>query len=108
MSKYGAKKTEVNGFTFDSKREAKRYQELLLLAEAGEISGLELQPRFDLMAGNEVLRFKSGRKATYVADFRYKDRANRTVVEDVKGIRTSVYKLKWAIMAAMGIEVREI
>ncbi|MDD3747626.1 MAG: DUF1064 domain-containing protein, partial [Anaerostipes sp.] len=43
-SKYGARKTVIDGITFDSKREAKRYQELKLLEQAGEISYLELQP----------------------------------------------------------------
>lgn len=45
-SKYGAVKTEIDGIVFDSKHEAKRYQELWLLEQAGEITNLRLQVPF--------------------------------------------------------------
>ena len=48
QDKYGNRKVTIDGITFDSKREMKRYCELKLLEKAGEISGLELQPEFDI------------------------------------------------------------
>lgn len=87
-SKYGNVKTTVNGRTFDSKREADRYSELLLLEKAGEISNLELQPEFPVLIGGvEVF--------VYVADFKYWDMKKKLLVtEDAKGFKTPVYRLK--------------
>jgi hypothetical protein len=108
-SKYGAQKTVVDGITFDSKKEAKRYQELKLLERSGEISHLELQPSFKLFCGNEPIKFDSGRQAVYKADFAYFDyKVNRRVIEDAKGFRTPEYKLKRAIVHAMHPMVRII
>lgn len=93
-SKYNAKKTIVDGHPFDSKREAERYCELKLFLKAGEIRNLELQPRFLLQ---DKFKDKTGtthRKIEYVADFMYVDKSGKTVVEDVKGVLTDVYKLK--------------
>ena len=99
-NKFGAKKTVVDGITFDSQREAKRYSELKLLQRAGQISHLELQPAFKLSVGDRPVRFASGRQAVYRADFAYWDGKKR-VVEDAKGFRTAEYKLKRAIVEAM-------
>ena len=94
MHKYNAKKTVVNGITFDSRAEARRYKELLLLQEAGKIEGLELQPSFLLLEAFKC-RGKSYRDTKYIADFMYKETAtNALVVEDVKGVETEVFKLK--------------
>lgn len=93
-SKYRAKKTEVDGIKFDSKREANRYCELKLLEKANEIRNLELQPRFLLQ---DKFKDKTGtthRKIEYVADFMYVDKDNKKIVEDVKGVLTDVYKIK--------------
>ena len=93
-SKYNAKKTNVDGIKFDSIREAERYCELKLLEKAKEIRDLELQPRFLLQ---DKFKDKSGtthRKIEYVADFMYIDKCGKTIVEDVKGVLTDVYKLK--------------
>ena len=93
-SKYNAKKTIVDGHPFDSKREAERYCELKLFLKAGEIRDLVLQPRFLLQ---DKFKDKSGtthRKIEYVADFMYIDKCGKTIVEDVKGVLTDVYKLK--------------
>lgn len=93
-SKYRAKKTNVDGIEFDSKREADRYCELKLLEKANEIRNLELQPRFLLQ---DKFKDKTGtthRKIEYVADFMYVDKDNKKIVEDVKGMMTDVYKLK--------------
>lgn len=93
-SKYHNRKVMVDGVTFDSKREARRYCELKVRADAGEIAGLVLQPRFELQPGFEK-GGKKYRKIEYVADFMYTDlEIEETFVEDVKGMKTDVYKLK--------------
>lgn len=93
-SKYRAKKTIIDGIKFDSKREANRYCELKLLEKAKEIRDLELQPRFLLQDKFVDKQGKTHRKIEYVADFMYVDKDNNTIVEDVKGVMTDVYKLK--------------
>ena len=90
-SKYKAIKTEVDGIVFDSKKEAKRYQELRLLERAGEISNLELQPKY-------VITINGQKVCTYVGDFRYFTNSKR-VVEDCKGFRTPVYRLKRKLLS---------
>lgn len=104
-TKYRNRKTVIDGITFASKREARRYAELRLFEALGRISELELQPRYTF-----PVRFDNGRRAAYVADFRYKDcDTNELVVEDVKGVRTAVYKLKKAMMRHFyDIEISEI
>lgn len=105
--KYGNTKTVVDGITFDSKKEAKRYGELKLLVAAGEITNLTLQPKFILEANDTPLVYPSGRKAIYKGDFQYWDvRLNAWVIEDTKGYQTPEFKLKWAVMNAMGREVK--
>lgn len=93
-NKYGNKKVVVDGYTFDSKKEARRYGELKLLVRAGKIKNLELQPKFELIptirTEDETLR-----KVSYIADFKYIDlESGKVVVEDVKGFKTDVYLLK--------------
>lgn len=92
LNKYHAKKTEVDGITFDSKKESDRYAVLTLLAKAGAISDLVLQPRY-LLQDAFRCNGKAIRKIEYVADFQYKCKGV-TVVEDVKGQKTQVYMLK--------------
>ena len=92
MSKYRAKKTEIDGIKFDSRKEARRYTELKLLERNGDIENLTLQPRFLLQEGFRK-NGKAYRKIEYVADFMYKQ-DGKLIVEDVKGIKTDVYKLK--------------
>ena len=91
-SKYNAVKTEVDGIKFDSVKESKRYANLKLLERAGVIENLKLQPRFLLQEGFTYNGHKE-RKIEYVADFQY-ERNGQTIVEDVKGMKTEVYKLK--------------
>ncbi len=81
--KYKNIPTEIDGIRFASKKEARRYCELKLLLKQGAINDLELQPKFDFPMG-----------FSYKADFRYKDPNGRVIVEDVKGIKTDVFKLK--------------
>lgn len=99
-SKYGNKPTEVDGIRFASKREAHRYTELKLLERAGKISALRLQPAFPLdVNGVPVCHYR--------ADFAYVENGRR-VVEDSKGYRTDVYKIKRALMKAIhGVEIVE-
>ena len=94
MEKYHNKRTTVDGITFDSKKEARRYAELKMLEKGGAISQLVLQPRFELQESFKK-NGKTYRKIEYVADFMYRDNEkNVTIVEDVKGVKTDVYKLK--------------
>lgn len=108
MSKYGNVKTVVNGIKFDSKREAARYGELMLLWRAGEITELRLQPRFTLQEASMTPNGDKIPTITYVADFSYIDHGE-LVVEDAKGVRTAVYKLKAKMMIdKFGIMIREV
>lgn len=77
-SKYRNVKTVVDGITFDSKKEAARYGELILFARSGEIQDLELQKTFLL-----IDKQPGERAVTYKADFAYKQ-DGREIVEDVK------------------------
>lgn len=103
MSKYGNKKTEVDGILFDSKKEAARYQDLKLLERAKQIGSLTMQPKF-------VIEINKTKVCTYIADFAYHDLVKGWfVVEDVKGMRTPIYRLKKKLMKAChGIEITEI
>ena len=96
MTKYHARKTEVDGITFASKLEADRYKQLRLMEQAGEIQDLRLQVQFQITKG---MMFPDGEKVKsrfYVADFMYIDKYhNRWVVEDTKGVETPEFKLKW-------------
>lgn len=100
--KYGNKRTLVDGIWFDSAKEAKRYGELKLLEKAGEISHLELQPRFNLSVNGRPIAYDSGRQAYYKADFAYFN-GDKRIVEDVKSAatKTDVYKLKKALVEAL-------
>lgn len=107
-SKYNAVKTTVDGYTFDSKREAARYGELKLMFYAGRIASLELQPDFELFVETpDGCRAPIGE---YRGDFRYVDLSDMSiVVEDVKGMRTPLYRWKKKhVEAQYGIQIREI
>lgn len=89
-----------------SKREQRREAELRQLERAGAIQGLQTQVRIHLEGRDGPILTPTGRRAVYVADFVYSERGAR-IVEDSKGHHTEVYLLKRAILAAMGISVRE-
>jgi hypothetical protein len=102
-SKYRNRKTEVDGITFDSAKEARRWQELKMLEKAGKIARLKRQQHFELCAPFTNLRgdvkdfSRIAVVSTYVADFTYdalESGATKFVVEDVKGMRTSGYRGK--------------
>ena len=104
MNKYNAKKTELDGITFDSKLEANRYAELKLMERAGLISNLERQKWFELIPKDGKHRARG-----YVADFVYKDENGAQVVEDVKGVRTDLYRWKKDMMRWIHrIEIKEV
>lgn len=93
-SKYHNKKTIIDDITFDSKLEAKRFQELKILEQAGLIKDLVLQPTYELIPSFKKDN-KTIRKCTYKVDFSYFDiELNKTIVEDTKGFKTNVYMLK--------------
>ena len=106
-SKYNAKPVKIDGLSFDSKKEARRYGELKLMEKAGEIGLLKFHPRYSLDINGVHI-------CDYEADFSYVPKeweyrvCDREVVEDVKGYRTDVYKLKKRLMLAIyEINVRE-
>lgn len=121
-NKYQAIKTTVNGIEFDSRKEARRYQDLLLLQRAGVIKNLERQVKFVLIPaqyettiryGKKGQRLKDGQRllekeCSYVADFVYEDNGKK-VVEDTKGFKTKDYIIKRKLMLQVhGIRIREV
>lgn len=110
MSKYNSKKTVVDGQKFDSKKEANRYQELLLLEKVGAIKNLSRQVKFVLIPSqrDEATGKVVERECSYRADFKYTE-DGKTVVEDVKGFRTKEYIVKRKLMLwTYGIKIREV
>lgn len=104
MNKYHNQPVMIDGIRFASRREGERYRQLLLMQKAGVIEGLRLQVPYTLIA-----KSSHGRAIRYIADFVYFDRERkRPVIEDVKGVRTDVYKLKKRLMAELGYEIAEV
>lgn len=120
-TKYHAKKVTVDGVTFDSAKEARRWRELCLLEKAGEIKGLQRQVKYLLIPEHRepditgprggIRKGKMIESAVYyVADFVYTELNNPTelIVEDVKGFRTKEYILKRKLMLdKYGIRIKE-
>jgi len=102
-NKYGAKKTIVDGITFDSRREAARYRVLKTLERGGAIANLVLKVKYPLVVNG----VKIGR---YTSDFEYEENGQH-VVEDVKSPATKKahdYRLRKLLMLALhGITIRE-
>lgn len=97
--KFGSIETEVDGFKFASKREAKRWGELRLMEKAGQIKKLARQVVYDLTVNGIKV-------CDYIADFVYEK--PELTIEDCKGMRTPVYILKAKLMKAVhGIEILE-
>lgn len=123
-NKYGNAKVTVEGITFDSKREARRYLDLLLLEKAGDISDLQRQVKYVLIPAQrepDIIGPKGGRKpgkliekeCVYVADFKYIDKEGNVVVEDVKGYKGgpayAVFSIKRKLMLQIfHIQVKEV
>ncbi len=109
-SKYRNKKTVLDGITFDSKAEAKRYAELKLLERGKVINNLELQPKFKILGTLRVDGHRTMSVKYYIADFMYQ-RDGKTIVEDVKGMKTPVYQLKKQLFLSLygdKVEFREV
>lgn len=111
MNKYKSKKTVVAGITFDSKAEARRYGELIILERAKHIQHLERQVSFVLAPS---VKFDGAAKAKpalrYKADFKYFDVAKgKWIVEDVKGVITPLFRVKQHLMMSVhAIDVRVV
>lgn len=120
MSKYKNKKITYNGMTFDSKKEYRRYCELEVMQRHGDISDLQTQVKFELIPSQrepDTIGKRGGiikgrvieRSVNYVADFVYKDRNGKTIVEDTKGMRTHDYIIKRKLLLWVhGIQIKEI
>ena len=120
-TKYGNRKVTVNGITYDSKKEARRAQELFALQAAGEIRCLNRQVPFELVPaqrepdltgpkGGKIKGKTIERAVVYIADFCYQDiKTGETIVEDTKGMRTPEYIIKRKLMLWVhGIRIKEI
>jgi hypothetical protein len=105
MSKYHSKPVEYDGIRFDSIAEYGRYTDLKRLEQEGEITDLQVHPRY--MLQEAFTRPDGGREAqiTYVGDFQYVEHG-KTIVEDVKGVRTEVYKIKRKLFLARYPEIK--
>lgn len=124
--KYGNRKVVIDGIKFDSKKEARRFQELRFLEQAGEIYDLQRQVKFVLIPAQREFNsrevYKSGpkkgcfkpgrlieREVAYIADFVYFLSDNTRVVEDTKGVRTKEYIIKRKLLLwRYGIKIREV
>ena len=122
INKYHNKATIVDGISFMSRKEARRYQELLLLQRAGVIQNLRMQERFVLIPsqyetferyGAKGQRLKDGtrlleKECVYIADFVYMENGE-LVVEDTKGFKTKDYIIKRKLMLyTHGIRIKEV
>ena len=119
-NKYSNHKITVNGEVYDSRKEARRYQELLLLQKAGEIKDLERQVKFELVPTQrepDTIGKRGGvhkgkvieNGVNYIADFVYTDcRSGLKIVEDSKGMKTKDYIIKRKLMLYIhGIRILE-
>ncbi len=114
-SKYRNIKVTYFGIQFDSKKEGARYLVLRKLEEEGRISDLQLQVKFPLHSVTE------DKVADYICDFAYNTQGTScfhddipgewkpgTIIEDVKGVRTAVYRLKKKLFESeYGIDIKE-
>jgi hypothetical protein len=99
-NKYSNKPVIVDGHRFPSRREANRYAELKLMEKAGIIEGLCLQVPFPIEVNGQVV-------TRYKADFTYTQNG-KLVVEDCKGFKTDIYRLKAKMVKAQyGLEILE-
>lgn len=108
-SKYRAKAVTIDGHRFPSKKEATRYQQLILLQRAGEIRDLRLQVPILLQGQLAPIKTRSGRQMRLTVDFVYEDKRLgwATVYEDSKGMATRDYEVRKAVAEAMGYRITE-
>lgn len=109
-AKYGNRKVVTEDGTFDSEKEYRRWRELKLMERAGEIHSLQRQVPYVLIPSQ---RDENGRvierEVRYVADFAYREKPNRLVVEDTKGMKTREYIIKRKLLLyRLGIRIKEV
>jgi hypothetical protein len=92
-SKYGNKKTIVDGIIFDSQAESKYYTQLKWLKQAKQIKDFKLQPRFLLLEGFKK-NGKTFRKTEYIADFEVYNLDGSIQIIDIKGKITKEFAIK--------------
>ena len=92
--KYNNKKPTIDGIKFDSKKEARYYERLKILKQAGEVEKFELQPKFRLLEAFNDKQGNHHRPVDYYADFQVWWSDGKVEVIDVKGYKTNTYKLK--------------
>lgn len=110
MSKYNNRKVRCCGETFDSMLECERYKYLKALEQQKVISNLQRQVKYVLLPSQKDSKTQKTieREITYLADFVY-EKGSQTIIEDVKGLRTDVYKIKRKLMLYFhGIRVKEV
>jgi len=108
-NKYNAKRVTVDGITFDSDKEARRWASLNLLQRAGKISDLQRQEVIYLHGLKEPLKTRTGKPMRITVDFAYRDtETGLRVYEDAKGMPTRDYEVRRAVAAAQGVEVVEV
>lgn len=108
--KYGSRKAERGALRFDSQKEARRYDELMVMLRAGLISDLRLQPQFTLQESYVTQTGERIRAVRYTADFSYRF-GGKLVVEDVKSgpTRTKEYlRNRKFLRARYGIDITEV
>ena len=106
-NKFNAKKTVIDNITFHSRKEAARYSQLKLYEKGGLISDLRLQVSYELIP-KLVINGKTERAIKYIADFVYFDTVHKNeIVEDVKGMITDIFKIKYRLMKLQhGIDIK--
>lgn len=110
MSKYNNRKVRCFGETFDSMLECERYKYLKALEQQKVISNLQRQVKYVLLPSQKDSKTRKTieREITYLADFVY-EKGSQTIVEDVKGMKTDVYKIKRKLMLYFhGIRIKEV
>ena len=98
--------------TFDSEKEARHFENLRFRLRYNDIRDLRLQVNFTLQEGFTTAEGERVRPIVYRADFTYQELTPsgwRTVVEDVKGVRTKEYAMKRKMMLEkFGVDIREV
>lgn len=110
MSKYNNRKVRCFEETFDSMLECERYKYLKALEQQKVISNLRRQVKYVLLPSQKDSKTRKTieREITYLADFVY-EKGSQTIVEDVKGMKTDVYKIKRKLMLYFhGIKIKEV
>ena len=106
---HGTIRVELDGMTFDSRREMRRWCILCLRVKAHEITDLRRQVKIALVGRDGPILTPTGRQMHYVADFTYRDlKTGAEMTEDAKGHRTDTYMMKKAVLAAQGVHVVEV